>query len=178
MLQGKRIVAFVVGGVTRSEMRVAHKLSAKLGRDILIGSTSCDTPTTFLKSLQVAPFLFVCILNIHLCFLLECMPGDADFQHHFVHLKQGSVLCARGLCSVHVMQIFNAALCTINRGLCFMLEYNAKVQVVDSGAVEYRAAICAFALSFLIQGLCIPELFWLLTAPVINMYIVPKASAA
>ena len=55
MLQGKRIVAFVVGGVTRSEMRVAHKLSAKLGREILIGSTSCDTPTTFLKSLQVAP---------------------------------------------------------------------------------------------------------------------------
>lgn len=59
MLQGKRIVAFVVGGVTRSEMRVAHKLSAKLGREILIGSTSCDTPTTFLKSLQVAPS-FVC----------------------------------------------------------------------------------------------------------------------
>ena len=51
--QGKRIVAFVVGGVTRSEMRVAHKLSAKLGREILIGSTSCDTPTSFLKSLQV-----------------------------------------------------------------------------------------------------------------------------
>lgn len=50
--KGKRIVAFVVGGVTRSEMRVAHKLSAKLGREILIGSTSCDTPTTFLKSLQ------------------------------------------------------------------------------------------------------------------------------
>lgn len=52
-VQGKRIVAFVVGGVTRSEMRVAHKLSAKLGREILIGSTSCDTPTSFLKSLQV-----------------------------------------------------------------------------------------------------------------------------
>lgn len=50
--KGKRIVAFVVGGVTRSEMRVAHKLSAKLGREILIGSTSCDTPTSFLKSLQ------------------------------------------------------------------------------------------------------------------------------
>ena len=59
-VQGKRIVAFVVGGVTRSEMRVAHKLSAKLGREILIGSTSCDTPTTFLKSLQV--------LRINTCF--------------------------------------------------------------------------------------------------------------
>jgi len=73
----------------------------------------------------------------------------ADFQRCFVYHKQG-----------------------------FMLEYNAKVQFIDSGAVEYSAAICAFALSFLIQGLCIPELFWLLTAPVINMYIVPKASAA
>ena len=52
-VQGKRLVAFVVGGMTRSEMRVAHKLSVKLGREILIGSTSCDTPATFLKSLQV-----------------------------------------------------------------------------------------------------------------------------
>ena len=52
-MQGKRIVAFVVGGMTRSEMRVAHRLSVKLGREILIGSTSCDTPATFLKSLQV-----------------------------------------------------------------------------------------------------------------------------
>ena len=59
VVQGKRIVAFVVGGVTRSEMRVAHKLSAKLGREILIGSTSCDTPTSFLKSLQVQ-----CHLNV------------------------------------------------------------------------------------------------------------------
>lgn len=50
--KGKRIVAFVVGGMTRSEMRVAHRLSVKLGREILIGSTSCDTPATFLKSLQ------------------------------------------------------------------------------------------------------------------------------
>ena len=53
VLQGKRIVAFVIGGMTRSEMRVAHKLSSKLGREVLLGSTSCDTPTTFLKSLQV-----------------------------------------------------------------------------------------------------------------------------
>lgn len=58
-MQGKRLVAFVVGGMTRSEMRVAHRLSVKLGRDILIGSTSCDTPATFLKSLQVI-YLLAC----------------------------------------------------------------------------------------------------------------------
>lgn len=57
-VQGKRIVAFVVGGMTRSEMRVAHRLSVKLGREVLIGSTSCDTPATFLKSLQVCLCLF------------------------------------------------------------------------------------------------------------------------
>ena len=57
-LQGKRIVAFVIGGMTRSEMRVAHKLRTKLGREVLLGSTSCDTPTTFLKSLQVGYTLF------------------------------------------------------------------------------------------------------------------------
>ena len=38
-------------------MRVAHKLSVKLGREILIGSTSCDPPATFLKSLQVCQLM-------------------------------------------------------------------------------------------------------------------------
>ena len=99
MLQGKRIVAFVVGGVTRSEMRVAHKLSAKLGREILIGSTSCDTPTTFLKSLQVTPPLFsVCILHN---------------------------LLAEVQCNMHVTPILTTSVCTANIHLCFLLECNA-----------------------------------------------------
>ncbi|KAK9826197.1 hypothetical protein WJX81_006806 [Elliptochloris bilobata] len=49
--QGRRVVVFVVGGITRSEMRAAHKLSAKLGRPVLLGGTALDSPGTFLKRL-------------------------------------------------------------------------------------------------------------------------------
>ena len=52
-VQGRRIVVFVVGGITRSEMRVAHLLSKKLGRDIVLGGTSLDEPEVFLKNLLV-----------------------------------------------------------------------------------------------------------------------------
>ena len=52
--QARRIVVFVVGGVTRSEIRVAHKLSARLGRDIILGGTSADIPSTFVKGLAVS----------------------------------------------------------------------------------------------------------------------------
>ena len=45
---------FVIGGMTRSELRTAHLLSAKLGRDIILGSTSIDTPTAFLNRLKVS----------------------------------------------------------------------------------------------------------------------------
>ncbi len=151
MLQGKRIVAFVVGGVTRSEMRVAHKLSAKLGREILIGSTSCDTPTTFLKSLQVSPPSFVCnrehpsmvfvrvkcnmhvtqdlttsacTLNIHLCFLLERNATCmwCRISPPLYAPCHSSVLCAGVPCNVHAMQMLNTTLRTSNRDLCFVPE--------------------------------------------------------
>ena len=47
------MVVFVVGGITRSEMRAAHKLSPKLGRPVLLGGTALDTPGAFLKRLSV-----------------------------------------------------------------------------------------------------------------------------
>ena len=53
--QTRRVVVFVVGGITRSEIRVAHKLSARLGRDIILGGTSADIPSTFVKGLAVSP---------------------------------------------------------------------------------------------------------------------------
>ncbi len=37
----------------RSETRAAHKLSAKLNRDIIIGGTTLDTPSEFLEHLKV-----------------------------------------------------------------------------------------------------------------------------
>lgn len=41
---------FIVGGVTYSEMRTAHRLSAKLGRDVFLGGTSVVTPARFLRN--------------------------------------------------------------------------------------------------------------------------------
>lgn len=48
----RRLVVFVIGGVTRSEMRIAHKLSKSLSRDIIIGGTHPDTPHSFMASLS------------------------------------------------------------------------------------------------------------------------------
>ena len=41
---------FVVGGVTYSEMRAVHRTAARLGRDIVLGGTSVETPATFLRA--------------------------------------------------------------------------------------------------------------------------------
>ena len=46
-------MVFVIGGITRSELRVAHLMSAKLGRDVVLGSNVVDTPTSYLQRLQV-----------------------------------------------------------------------------------------------------------------------------
>jgi syntaxin-binding protein 1 len=48
---GSRIFAFIIGGFTMSELRVAHRLSAKLGRDVVLGGTSVETPAKFMAQL-------------------------------------------------------------------------------------------------------------------------------
>ncbi|KAK8965769.1 SNARE-interacting protein KEULE [Platanthera guangdongensis] len=45
---GQRIFIFIIGGATRSELRVAHKLTSKLKREIILGSTSIDDPAQFI----------------------------------------------------------------------------------------------------------------------------------
>ncbi|KAL8484581.1 hypothetical protein ACS0TY_027038 [Phlomoides rotata] len=45
---GQRIFVFIVGGATRSELRVCHKLSTKLQREIVLGSSSLDDPPQFI----------------------------------------------------------------------------------------------------------------------------------
>jgi len=50
--QGRRLVVFVIGGIARSEMRVAHTMSKTLQREVLIGSTSVDAPLGFIEKLQ------------------------------------------------------------------------------------------------------------------------------
>ena len=50
---GQRIFVFVIGGATRSELRVIHKLTAKLKREIIIGSSSIDDPPQFITKLKL-----------------------------------------------------------------------------------------------------------------------------
>ncbi|KAH0457000.1 hypothetical protein IEQ34_014907 [Dendrobium chrysotoxum] len=50
---GQRIFVFIIGGATRSELRVAHKLTTKLKREIIIGSTSLDDPAQFITKLKL-----------------------------------------------------------------------------------------------------------------------------
>ena len=54
---------FVIGGITRSEVRTAHTLSEQLGRDIVLGGTSMLTPASYLASLRVRH----CVLVLAVC---------------------------------------------------------------------------------------------------------------
>jgi syntaxin-binding protein 1 len=46
---GTRMIAFVIGGFTFSELRVAHRMTARTGRDVLLGGTSVQTPVNFIQ---------------------------------------------------------------------------------------------------------------------------------
>ncbi|MED6106852.1 hypothetical protein PIB30_008551 [Stylosanthes scabra] len=50
---GRRIFVFIVGGATRSELRACHKLTGKLKREIILGSSSLDDPAQFIKKLKM-----------------------------------------------------------------------------------------------------------------------------
>lgn len=49
---GNRIFVFMVGGATRSELRVAHKMTMKLKREIVLGSSSIDNPPQFISKMK------------------------------------------------------------------------------------------------------------------------------
>uniref|UniRef100_A0A0A8Y197 SNARE-interacting protein KEULE n=1 Tax=Arundo donax TaxID=35708 RepID=A0A0A8Y197_ARUDO len=50
---GRRLFVFVIGGATRSELRAAHKLTGKLKREIILGSSSLDDPPQFITKLKM-----------------------------------------------------------------------------------------------------------------------------
>ncbi|KAI3940925.1 hypothetical protein MKW92_036156 [Papaver armeniacum] len=50
---GKRIFVFIIGGATRAELRVCHKLTEKLRREIILGSSSLDDPPQFITKLKM-----------------------------------------------------------------------------------------------------------------------------
>ncbi|KAG6557771.1 hypothetical protein Mapa_000538 [Marchantia paleacea] len=49
---GKRIFIFIIGGMTHSELSTAHKMTAALSREVIIGSTSLETPKEFLSKVR------------------------------------------------------------------------------------------------------------------------------
>ncbi|KAG1746614.1 Sec1-like protein [Suillus paluster] len=49
----QRVIMFVAGGVTYSEIRECYSLSASLNKDIYIGSTHATTPRNFIDDLKV-----------------------------------------------------------------------------------------------------------------------------
>ncbi|XP_047337832.1 SNARE-interacting protein KEULE-like [Impatiens glandulifera] len=50
---GQRIFVFIIGGATRSELRACHKLTAKLQREVILGSTSIDDPPQYITKLKL-----------------------------------------------------------------------------------------------------------------------------
>lgn len=50
---GRRLIVFMVGGALHSEMRLVHQLSLHLGRDILLASSSIETPKSIIDQLRV-----------------------------------------------------------------------------------------------------------------------------
>ncbi|KAE8710829.1 putative protein transport Sec1a [Hibiscus syriacus] len=50
---GKRIFVFIAGGATRSELRVCHKLTGKLNREVVLGSTSIVDPPQFITKVKL-----------------------------------------------------------------------------------------------------------------------------
>lgn len=50
---GQRIFVFIIGGATRSELRVCHKLTTKLKREVILGSSSLDDPPQFITKLKL-----------------------------------------------------------------------------------------------------------------------------
>ncbi|KAI1316911.1 vacuolar sorting protein VPS33/slp1 [Mortierella claussenii] len=51
-VKGSRVLVFIAGGITYSEIRAMHELCHSMGRDIIIGSTHIITPRQFIQSLR------------------------------------------------------------------------------------------------------------------------------
>ncbi|KAL1546464.1 Protein transport Sec1a [Salvia divinorum] len=63
---GQRIFVFIVGGATRSELRVCHKLTTKLRREVILGATSLDDPAQYIEKLKLLSDKEVSISNLKL----------------------------------------------------------------------------------------------------------------
>ncbi|KAH9733068.1 protein transport Sec1a [Citrus sinensis] len=50
---GQRIFVFMIGGATRSELRACYKLTTKLRREVVLGSTSFNDPPEYISKMKV-----------------------------------------------------------------------------------------------------------------------------
>jgi syntaxin-binding protein 1 len=50
--QGGRIIVFVIGGLSYSELRIARDVMAKESREVVVGSTVFSNPNEFLDDLR------------------------------------------------------------------------------------------------------------------------------
>ncbi|KAL6125979.1 hypothetical protein ACLB2K_074030 [Fragaria x ananassa] len=50
---GRRIFVFMIGGATRSELRVCYKMTTKLKREVILGTTSIQEPPQYLTKLKL-----------------------------------------------------------------------------------------------------------------------------
>ncbi|CAH2056697.1 unnamed protein product [Thlaspi arvense] len=71
---GQRIFVFIIGGATRSELRVCHKLTTKLRREVVLGSSSIDDPPQYLTDSR--------IFNILLSFFWSKYLMAVDLDDH------------------------------------------------------------------------------------------------
>lgn len=63
---GQRIFVFIIGGATRSELRAAHRLTSKLKREIILGSTSLDDPPQFITKVKMLSVQQFSLDDIHI----------------------------------------------------------------------------------------------------------------
>jgi Sec1 family len=57
VLVNRRVIVFIVGGVTYEESRAVHLLNKELGANVIVGGTSLLSFDTFLEDLRVACFV-------------------------------------------------------------------------------------------------------------------------
>ncbi|CAK9154514.1 unnamed protein product [Ilex paraguariensis] len=68
---GQRIFVFIIGGATRSELRVCHKLTTKLRREVVLGSSSIDDAPVYITVVALLNFTITIVVIIF--FFLLCL---------------------------------------------------------------------------------------------------------
>ncbi|XP_072971201.1 SNARE-interacting protein KEULE-like [Typha angustifolia] len=63
---GQRIFVFMIGGATRSELRVVHKLTSKLKREVILGSSSLDDPPQYITKLKMLASKELSVDKLHI----------------------------------------------------------------------------------------------------------------